>query len=318
MEEYEPETELEENLEISHNISILDEEYELSTKINGTLLEFKVKQENIIDEYNYKAKFQLEAINKLLLTSFEKIKEVFDFFDNLLKEKKVNLIQSKDKTIIKLNFKNTTQNIETNIELNKYKLSKDEMNLMFIKEINSLKKKLNSKNEKSFDKQIEETVKEYQKILNDKIIEKDKEIKDLKKEINQLKQEQEKKLNEIKKIFERKNFTNENILNPIIVKEKEKKEIIKYDKVNDNVNLINDFTNINFENMKNKTIANNLNIKWLKSVAVYKIIRNNEISYEIAYPENENGYNIIIYNLIKKTTNTISNAHKNSIQRIKH
>ena len=49
MEEYEPETELEENLEISHNISILDEEYELSTKINGALLEFKVKQENIID-----------------------------------------------------------------------------------------------------------------------------------------------------------------------------------------------------------------------------------------------------------------------------
>ena len=318
MEEYVPETELEENLEISHNISILDEEYELSIKINGTLLEFKLKQENIIDEYNYKAKFQLEAINKLLLSSFGRIREVFDFFDNLLKEKKVNLIQSKDKTIIKLNFKNITQNIEANIELNKYKLSKDEMNLMFIKEINALKKKLNSKNEKSFDELIKETKQEYQKILNDKIIEKDKEIKDLKKEINQLKQEQEKKLNEIKKIFERKNFTNENILNPIIVKEKEKKEIIKYDKVNDNVNLINDFTNINFENMKNKTIANNLNIKWLKSVAVYKIIRNNEISYEIAYPENENGYNIIIYNLIKKTTNTISNAHKNSIQRIKH
>ena len=140
MEEYEPETELEENLEISHNISILDEEYELSTKINGALLEFKLKQENIIDEYNYKAKFQLEAINKLLLSSFGRIREVFDFFDNLLKEKKVNLIQSKDKTIIKLNFKNTTQNIETNIELNKYKLSKDEMDLMFIKEINSLVK----------------------------------------------------------------------------------------------------------------------------------------------------------------------------------
>ena len=28
MEEYEPETELEENIEISYNISILDEEYE--------------------------------------------------------------------------------------------------------------------------------------------------------------------------------------------------------------------------------------------------------------------------------------------------
>ena len=35
MEEYEPETELEENIEISYNISILDEEYELSMKINN-------------------------------------------------------------------------------------------------------------------------------------------------------------------------------------------------------------------------------------------------------------------------------------------
>ena len=146
MDEYEPETEFEENIEISYNISILDDAYELSMKIYESLLEFKIQQTNIIDEYYYKSKFDLEAINKLMPTSFGRIKEVFDFFDNLLKEKKVLLIKSNNQDIIKLNFANTTKKNESNVELQKYKLSKDEINLMFIKEINILKKKLNSKN----------------------------------------------------------------------------------------------------------------------------------------------------------------------------
>ena len=102
MEEYEPETELEENIEISYEISILDEEYELSMRLNNSLLEFKLQQTNIIDEYYYKSKFELEAINKLLSSSYDKIKEVFDLFDILLKEKKVKLVKSNDENIIKL------------------------------------------------------------------------------------------------------------------------------------------------------------------------------------------------------------------------
>jgi len=90
MEEYEPETELEENIEISYNISILDEEYELTMKLNELLLEFKLQQKNIIDEYYYKSKFELNVINRLLFTSFERIKEAFIFFNNLFKEKKSN------------------------------------------------------------------------------------------------------------------------------------------------------------------------------------------------------------------------------------
>ena len=121
MEEYEPETELEENIEISYNIFILDEEYELTMKLNELLLEFKLQQKNIIDEYYYKSKFELGAINRLLSSSFGRIKEVFDFFDNLLKDKKIKLIKSNIQDIIKLNFVNTSQNNETNIELNKYK-----------------------------------------------------------------------------------------------------------------------------------------------------------------------------------------------------
>ena len=278
MEEYEPETEFEENIEILYNISILDEEYELSMKIYESLLEFKLQQKNIIDEYYYKTKFDLDEINKLMPTSFGRIKEVFDFFDNLLKDKKVKIIKSNVQDIIKLSFVNIIQKIESNVELKKYRLSKDEINLIFIKEINILKKKLKSKNEKSLDelikdndkqlkeyidKKIEETKKEYQQ----KIKEKEMEIKDLKETINMLSQEQEKKFNEIKNIYERKISEFENILSPIIEKEKEKRnEIIAFNKLNDNVNLINDFNKINVENMKNKTIVNiifNYNKKYL-------------------------------------------------------
>jgi len=336
MEEYEPETELEENIEISYNISILDEEYELTMKLNELLLEFKLQQKNIIDEYYYKSKFELNVINRLLFTSFERIKEAFDFFNNLFKEKKIKLVKSKDKDIIKLNFVNITQKNETNVELKKYKLTKDEMNLMFMKEINTLKKKLNSKNEKSLDvliknnnkqlteyidKKIEESKKEYQQILEEKIKEKHFEINDLNKKLNKLNQEQEKKLNEIENVHEIKASEIEKIsvIKKEKEKEKEKNEIIKFNKLNDNVNLIIDFNNINVENMKNKTIVNNLKIKWMKSVAVYKIIKNNEIMYEIAYPYNKNGYNIILYNLLLNgTTNIINNAHQNNIHRIKH
>ena len=45
----------------------------------------------------------------------------------------------------------------------------------------------------------------------------------------------------------------------------------------------------------------------MKSVAVYNIIRNNEILYEIAYPDNKNGYNIIIYNILLNNKSSIIN-----------
>ena len=107
--------------------------------------------------------------------------------------------------------------------------------------------------------------------------------------MEQLKQKQETKINEIENKYEKKISDIENLINPIIEKENERNEIIKFNKLNDNVNLINDFTEIDVENMRiEKNIANNLNIKWMKSVAVYKIIRNNEANYELAYPENLN------------------------------
>ena len=162
------------------------------------------------------------------------------------------------------------------------------MNLMFIKEINTLKKKFNSKNEKSLDefndkqlkeyidKKIEEAKKEFNKILEEKIKEKDNEIKE---EINQLKEEQEKLLNQI----QHKDQINPKIKIPLVEKDKKeikKNQVINFNKFedNDNVNLINDFNSIKIENMKvSKVIAINIKINYIKSVAVYKIKRNNEI-----------------------------------------
>jgi len=331
MENYEPEIietpEAEENIETLYNVSILDEEYELSMKISESLLELKIQQKDIIDEYYYKSKYDLQTINKLLSTSFKGIKEAFDFFDKIINEKNVNLVQSKDKNIINLNYKNIAQNTEINLELMKSKLTKDEMNVIFLKEINTLKKELKSKNEKSIDELIKENNKqlneyinkkfeEYEKIFLEKMEEKDNEINKLKKIIEKLIPEQEKKLNKVQNDWqiiseEKKSLLEEN-------KKVEKNNDNKLDE-NDNINLIDDFNNINVNNMKvNLNIVNNLNIRWTKSVAVYKIKRNNEISYEIAFPDNKNGFNIIIYNILSRKINTIKNAHQNEINTIKH
>ena len=324
MEEYEPETEVEENMQQSYNISLLDEDYELSMSIYQSFLEFKLQQNNIIVDYYYKSKYDLQTINNLLHTSFKGTKEVFNFFDKLLNDKKVKLIKLKDKNIININFKNVSSNkeIEINLELKQIKLNKDEMNILFLKEINSLKQKLNTKNEKSIEELIKDNnkeLKEYinnkieenKKIYEEKIKEKDNEIKELKEIINQLKKEQEQKLNELNNKY----LEYEKVLKPLL-KEYSLKEFNEY---NDNVNLINNFNLIDVNKMKEiKILENNLNITYVKSVAVYKIKRNDEILYEIAYPDNNNGYNIIIYNLLNNNKNIINKAHLDNIHRIKH
>ena len=325
MEEYEPETEVEENMQQSYNISLLDEDYELSMSIYQSFLEFKLQQNNIIIDYYFKSKYDLQAINKLLSASFGGIKEVFEYIDKLLNDKKIKLIKLKDKNIINLNFKNIKQlkeEKEINLELKQIKLNKEEIDLIIIKEINSLKQKLNTKNEKSIEELIKDNnkeLKEYinnkieenKKIYEEKIKEKDNEIKELKEIINQLKKEQEQKLNEL----QNKYLEYEKVLKPLL-KEYSLKEFNEY---NDNVNLINNFNLIDANKIQNiKTIANNLKIDSFKSVAVYKIKRNDEILYEIAYPDNNNGYNIIIYNLLNNNKNIINKAHLDNIHRIKH
>ena len=374
MEDYEPETEIEENIENLYNISLLDEDYELSMKAKESFIEFKIQLKNIIVNYYYKSKYDLETINKLFASTFKGIKEVFNFFDKELNDKKVKLIKINNKNIINVNFKNNI-----NLELQQIKLKKDEMLFSLLKEVNSLRNKLNSKIEKSVEELIEDNNKQFKKYINimkdnnkqlieyiniknksenvveerdsitilskerenemeyidelyleelskpenaiqivdqmeilkenqsiyeEKIKEKENEIKELKEIINQLKQEKEKKLNE----------------NNILENKKVLKPLLDECQFNDNINLINNFNLIDANKMNDiKIIENSLNITSIKSVTVYKIKRNDKILYEIAYPDNKNGYNIIIYNLLlNKSTNTISNVHLNEIHIIKH
>ena len=230
---------IEENIEHLYNISLKDEEYELSMKINNSLIEFNLHKKNIIANYN--SKFGLENINKLLHNSFKRIKEAFDFFDKIIKDKRIELIKVKEKEIINLKFKNIDNLNNGNdifLELNKVLLTNEEINIILLKEMNTLKKNEILK--------IEKSRKVCQKIYEKKIKEKDKEINQLKQEINQLKKTQEKKINDFHIEFNKKISEMKNILKPVLEEFQEKKQK-ENDERNDYENLVNDFKIINYK-----------------------------------------------------------------------
>ncbi len=160
--------------------------------------------------------------------------------------------------------------------------------------INNLKAEINSKEQKivELEKKIEEMNKNYES-----------KIKKLEEKIEILLEDYEKR----KKI-------------EIEKKEEEKKEIEKFSIINDNVNLINNFKFENIDKLKNiDVISNDLQIFYRKSVAVYSMIKSNEIIYEITFPDNKNGYNVIFFDLNQnKISNQIKNIHSSYIYRIKH
>ena len=136
-----------------------------------------------------------------------------------------------------------------------------------------------------------------------------------------MKIEQEKIVKQLNDKQNQKNKETDKYLNFIIDERKEQEEKKEFIKANDNINLFKDFTNIDVTKMNyDYVLANNLDIS-SKSVTVYKIIRDNKILNELAYPDNNNnnGYNIIIYNLLtNKITNRINYAHNDLIYHIKH
>ena len=293
------------NLKIteSETYELLLEKEEIQLTINlydNTYIEFKLVPKNIIESSYYIAKYNLETLNKNLYIFCKDLKEVFQFFNKILQKKKITLLLSKDKSKIYMNFKNIInfdEQVETNLELNEVKLSKEEILQILIKEVFQSKKQI--------------------LLLEKKVIENEQKY-DAK--IKGLKMDYEQKIEEIKK-------TNNVLLeeyNKRKQKEEEeedkKKEEEKIISLNDNVNLINNFKFKNIDKIKNiNVISNDLSITYMKSVAVYTIIKNNERLYEIAYPDNKNGYNIIIYNLLlNKIENKINKAHSNNIHKIKH
>ena len=311
----------------SYNLSLLNEEYELIMNLYNKYIEFKLIKKNIISIYYYKQKYDLENINKLLYTFFKEIKDVYNFYDKILNKNKVKLILKEDK--INLIFKiiiNLDNEIETNLELKKIKINKDDILYILINEVNILKNKLNENKDK--ENKMKEYINNKNNEIKNEIIKENKKIIEEKiniiNNINEIKKEYEDKIKEFKnkqnEIISEINKNLNLLLNEYKIKqEKLMKEIELKNELNDNVNLINDFKCNNINTMNNNIISNNLNITYMKSVAVYNIIKNNEILYEIAYPDNKNGYNIIIYNiLLNNISNKINNAHSNDIHKIKH
>ena len=267
---------------------------------DNTYIEFKLVPKNIIESSYYIAKYNLETLNKNLYIFCKNLKEVFQFFNKIFQKKKINLLLSKDKSKIYMNFKNIInfdEQVEINLELNEVKLSKEEILQILIKEVIQSKKQI-----LLLEKKVTENEQKYDAKIKDLKMDYEQKIEEIKKTNNVLLEEYNKR--------KQKEEEEEN-------KKKEEEKIIS---LNDNVNLINNFKFKNIDKIKNiNVISNDLSITYMKSVAVYTIIKNNERLYEIAYPDNKNGYNIIIYNLLlNKIENKINKAHSNNIHKIKH
>ena len=178
----------------SYNISLLNEEFELSIILYKEYIQFKLQQKDIINNHYYKKEYNLETIHKLLFTSFKELKESFNFLDKIMNEKKVELIQGTEKNIIILNYKENKN--ETKFELRQIKSTKDELFFNLLNEFNILKKKLNSKTNEESEKN-EEIKKVGKEELEEKIDEINDEIKKFEEKITILKKQKEECIEEL-------------------------------------------------------------------------------------------------------------------------
>ena len=188
-----------------YDLSLINEKYELIMRLSESFIEFKLSPTNIISSYYYQEIFDLPTINKLLFTFFKEIKEVFAFYDKILNKKKVKLIKEND--IIKLNMKNIInfdEEIETNLELKKIKLTKDDLINILLNEVNEFKNKESFIQKDMFMNEIKNINENIDTKINDLNNEINKYIqKLLTKKFNEFKQEQEIKINTIKIEYEK-------------------------------------------------------------------------------------------------------------------
>ena len=161
---------------------------------------------------------------------------------------------------------------DVELKLKKIMSQKDDIVQALMKEVEQLKQ-----NDKKNDE------------LKKKIDELQKEIDLLKEEINKLKEKEKEK--EIKE---------EDIKKEEEIRKKEE----EFSSLNDNVNLINNFKFENFKEIKYIDEISGPSF-YIKSVAVFCIIKNNERLYQMAYFKNKSYsqsisfYHIFIYNSIK-------------------
>ena len=290
-------------------LSLNNEEYELKMSLTESFIEFNLVPKNAISDFYFNEKYELSTINenKYLIKSFKELKEAFEIFDRLFKDKRIQLVKLKEETI-NLNIKIPSYfgEEETNLELKRYKMNKEDVYPLLLNEIKEIKKEL---------------------------LENKTNLKDFKKEISS---NQEKQRNEMKKemllLFEdylKKKNEEEN------KKEQEKEKLLRQQeeeklKHNDNTNYLNDFQCENIENMRDINYISNQKFNLQnKSVAIYSIIRNDKRTYELAcfkrgqiYRESYYYFNIVIYDiLLNEITNKIYEVfsnYNNELNNIKH
>ena len=300
----------------SFNLSLDDTVFELTMNLSETFIEFKLIPKNSNASYCYKENYDLSAMNKNLFGFFKELKKSFEVYSQILKDNKVKLVLDKEKNIMKLNYKtiiNYNEEVDTNLELKRFELTKDDLYSILLNQVNEMQKELSQRENiyKESIKQLENKMKEY-----------------IDKKMEEIKKQMEDKIeilvdNYMKKKKEEEKIEKQNKEEELRLKEEEKI------KKNDNVNLINDFKCEKIINMENiMTISNSF--PTINNIAVYTIIRNNKIYYEIAYQEfyidhysgnqNYQYYNINIHNIL---SNTVSNRIKNphgyfNLKDIKH
>ena len=188
---------------ISYILLLENNEYELTMSlIENNLIQYKLIQKNTISSSYYIAEYDLSTINKLLFVFFKDIKEIYNFYDKILKKNKVKLILSKEKNKINLNFKNIInfdEEVETNLELKEIKLNKDEILNKLINEVILLKTQI--KNKENNENKEKNEMKEYiNKIINEIKNENKQKNNNLENKIIKLEQ----KINENELIYENK------------------------------------------------------------------------------------------------------------------
>lgn len=213
--------------------------------LHNNLIQYKLIQKNTKGSCYYIEEYDLSSINKMLYVFFKDIKEIYNFYDKILKKNKVKLIYSLQKGIISLHFKNIInfdEEVETNLDLKEVKLNKDELLNNLINEILLLKTQM-GKNKEYFEEQLFNKLKNEIKTQNDesenkysyletKIIKLEQKINEIEiiheNKINDIKKEYEDKIKEIKKEYIEKinniKIENERIINEL----KKENETIKF------------------------------------------------------------------------------------------
>ena len=100
MDTCECETESDTIQELKYNLQLFEDEYELSMKIDKSFLELKLKQKNIIPNYYYIEKLDLQRINNLFRTNFKEINEAFNFLYALIIGNSVILLHNAERNTI--------------------------------------------------------------------------------------------------------------------------------------------------------------------------------------------------------------------------